>query len=1344
MFKAFSDKYSPINREMVDWDVESVEEFSSADSYRLPMQDQVLSYIDAGKTNLRQYKEKTDPKIIEAYNNEDNFVQKMKLLLSINIEDALDLVISSTQNDKVRNYLASRIKFYYDLINGNATRIAQNDEEVYSHYDPERGNLYFHYKKGDVIPISGVDLSPESVHLGLFRDIFYAQMIGTPELAVYKIAQQRLEKKKQLHLPKLRGRGCDTIIGIAPTRIVLGRAIPFFHKVYQDALRDIRNKRGDREKILPDSVYEHDAIKLASDWVVRSMTYNSINRGPESPYVSTAEEAVVWSRLGSQVQRQLKGMRNKIMGIKLHGISRFIGKSGDTEYYLKRQELKKQLKEMADDDPERSKLVLSLEETEKKYAQHASLMQRALDLFFWQREFEGTDSLTIDWINNAPYGLIKWTHNAILRGVSKKTAFGYAKAVFTFPNATIDKRLIEMSTTLSDCQILNIRSITTFNKSIGLVDTPEQLFCLKNVHTNVYQQLIQKGYPFDSLVKNPWLIVDETAQLPIGDEFPCKSNEAQQRSWCVRHAFFKPLGWNSKRLGSIILGRLRMGVDTNLHDATYWLQEFDVPEQKHDIVYKNHNLEISLLYSITNVTENVAHRLPTSSNKYEILFSDEATQFIYESILLLVGKGEIEFDKIVKVVNARLSEYQENPRQARSLKIPFPLFREKVDNCINELEILFNHKSVRDPAPKIIGELKVIGENRTNYINTAQKWVENHASTPRTLLTLAWANRDIALADGCEDNPRAIKNWADLHALRSTYETLLKNGQLPANIEKKDLSTYENWFKELIRCYDGNTVFNFFSKIKEKYNPEAEITAIKIDLGNGFVGEVLPKNDPRGATIGYDTGCCMTLKGASESCIHAGYMGASYGFFALYKDGILVAQSFLYNNKEHDSRTIVCDNIEANEGRDKSKIIELYQRFWQKYLELHLRRSPLPRFSRVHVGEGYSSVGLSELSIADSVPMKNEGINIYTDALRQRLLLNLEAENVEQLKKIKASIIKPIDWPRIRSAIMQLEVKAFESKGYSEAELEKEFTDPKNIIIVLRDGDQIIGYTSAIPENKDSLYISSTAILPKYQGQGFVSDLMAKLDTIAVGRGYQYYERHAAVENGYAEKLKRNYEIIEESEYYSDQYGKQKYFKMKIPQPPSSNLDGVQEIKPPKEKLYFSPLEYGQSQIVAELEREIYPDSLVQPVDDWRDELQYEATKFDGGNASFLIMEHGSGEPIPVGYAIAYIANAEIDTNYSPFLYVRDLAIRPEKQNLGFGRLAMQQLIEFAQSRQNMPIEFYARESTSYQAIKKASIELLKLGYKIVSEELDEDHVDSGENFYLLRLERVKEERKAA
>ncbi len=83
-------------------------------------------------------------------------------------------------------------------------------------------------------------------------------------------------------------------------------------------------------------------------------------------------------------------------------------------------------------------------------------------------------------------------------------------------------------------------------------------------------------------------------------------------------------------------------------------------------------------------------------------------------------------------------------------------------------------------------------------------------------------------------------------------------------------------------------------------------------------------------------------------------------------------------------------------------------------------------------------------------------------------------------------------WDEGREQLMKVEESAFEGKGFDEGWQHNLVTDPKNTTIILRDSKTrtIIGYTNAQPAGFDTAYITSTAILPEYQGKGLVKYLI--------------------------------------------------------------------------------------------------------------------------------------------------------------------------------------------------------------------------------------------------------------
>jgi hypothetical protein len=79
----------------------------------------------------------------------------------------------------------------------------------------------------------------------------------------------------------------------------------------------------------------------------------------------------------------------------------------------------------------------------------------------------------------------------------------------------------------------------------------------------------------------------------------------------------------------------------------------------------------------------------------------------------------------------------------------------------------------------------------------------------------------------------------------------------------------------------------------------------------------------------------------------------------------------------------VLDNIEANAGRDMNKVLDVYRQALQEYLQQH----PELNIKKLHVGTGYTDVGLGHLEEAEAVPRLSD--NVYTDAHVQKLLFSV-------------------------------------------------------------------------------------------------------------------------------------------------------------------------------------------------------------------------------------------------------------------------------------------------------------------------------------------------------------------
>ncbi len=143
-------------------------------------------------------------------------------------------------------------------------------------------------------------------------------------------------------------------------------------------------------------------------------------------------------------------------------------------------------------------------------------------------------------------------------------------------------------------------------------------------------------------------------------------------------------------------------------------------------------------------------------------------------------------------------------------------------------------------------------------------------------------------------------------------------------------------------------------------------------------------------------------------------------------------------------------------------------------------------------------------------------------------------------------------WSTIWPSISKLEDDCFPGKGLGEEYLQGVFEDPNNLIVLLKSGSEIIGFSCGIPdkENPDTLYIETTEITPSQQSKGLVSQLMTKLEDEARRRGFLFITRDAEIANGYADKIVKNYSdrIIESHDHESEYSmgGMQRFFKIAL------------------------------------------------------------------------------------------------------------------------------------------------------------------------------------------------------
>lgn len=140
-------------------------------------------------------------------------------------------------------------------------------------------------------------------------------------------------------------------------------------------------------------------------------------------------------------------------------------------------------------------------------------------------------------------------------------------------------------------------------------------------------------------------------------------------------------------------------------------------------------------------------------------------------------------------------------------------------------------------------------------------------------------------------------------------------------------------------------------------------------------------------------------------------------------------------------------------------------------------------------------------------------------------------------------------WHDIRDAILEIDKACFGEKSFPEEELRAYFEDPDAVAVLLKRKDQILGFSGAISDKdvEGALYIDTTDIVPEEQEKRHVVLIMKILEEEARKRGYKFLTRNAAIENGYADKILKNYsDRILESYENDSEWGPQRYFKIKL------------------------------------------------------------------------------------------------------------------------------------------------------------------------------------------------------
>jgi len=300
----------------------------------------LLTYLEGGLTNIDHTK-------IEKFGALSDGLERLKTLQNMSIVEAIEAIRDFGLTDGAWNYLSKRLAFYQKFVAGEATRKVDTQE-----WD-EKTKQYVNVVKEE--PLDAEYASPESIKLGVLRDIYYAGMQGTPEMGAVKIATKRVNKE----IEQKQQSGSDRNSNSQPIKSVvqffgydsgvfegsLGQ-YPELNKLYKDCRDRVRSNPDNKD--LDEKTIEHKAVKLTARKLQGAFDYNGVLDTSGSPYNAGFTESVVVGQLGNGVMRQMRGMRHKIQETNFSNVERFIGKSGDNKYRGEKKRLDNEVECLSD------------------------------------------------------------------------------------------------------------------------------------------------------------------------------------------------------------------------------------------------------------------------------------------------------------------------------------------------------------------------------------------------------------------------------------------------------------------------------------------------------------------------------------------------------------------------------------------------------------------------------------------------------------------------------------------------------------------------------------------------------------------------------------------------------------------------------------------------------------------------------------------------------------------------------------------------------------------------------------------------------------------------------------
>ena len=293
-------------------------------------------------TYLEGDKRVSDDEKIKKFSETKDSIERLEILRTMSLGDAVSCIKDYSGQEGSYRYLANRLDFYQKFVTGKATK---NKKQTKSEWDDKKRE-YVQVEKE--YPIDASNASPKTIRLGMWRDMLYASMQGTPEMGAIKIATKRINQSSVEKAAKTSGQATKIKSAVELFGYYSGiqegslGQYADLGDLYKKCLTYVQRKY-EKEK-LTDEQLEHKAVLSMARKLEGAYEYNGVVNVSDSPYSAGFKEAISAGQLGHKVMRQMRGMRNKIQETNFEHIDRFIGKSGDNRYAPEHKRLQEEVK----------------------------------------------------------------------------------------------------------------------------------------------------------------------------------------------------------------------------------------------------------------------------------------------------------------------------------------------------------------------------------------------------------------------------------------------------------------------------------------------------------------------------------------------------------------------------------------------------------------------------------------------------------------------------------------------------------------------------------------------------------------------------------------------------------------------------------------------------------------------------------------------------------------------------------------------------------------------------------------------------------------------------------------